>query len=129
MISLSAIKTGLLTVPFLAELPVFTTEQDERVGTPVRHLRITPSGGYGELMEGVLLNQEWQFRSVGDQSNYDDAWDIAWAIDQLVLSWSGTDVGGVRVVVAQRSGSPPTYLLEDESGRTHFVCSYLLDVE
>lgn len=129
MITFSQIRTHLQLLTPFSKLPIYPIVEDAQVPVPVRHLRLAPSGGYGEQLEGVLVNQEWQFRTVGRQADYDDAETLAWLVDQVVLGWSGTRVSGVRVVSVQRSGSPPTYLLTDDSQRAHFVCSYLLDVE
>lgn len=129
MITFAAIKAGLQSIPEMTRVAVYPISEDSRVGVPTQHVRVTPSGGYGDQLEGVLVNQEWQIRVVGRTGDYESAESLAWILDRHILGWSGTQVGGVRVVAIQRSGSPPTVLLTDDAQRTHFVCSYLLDVE
>lgn len=96
---------------------------------PGRFVMLTMYGGAGDTNDGIFSNPSVQARCVGEQGDYDDAETLAaWVDTQLTRAWPN-DLGGARVVRIQRPGAPPSTLLVDDADRTHFVCSYTVEIE
>ena len=96
---------------------------------PGRYVVLTPYGGPGLELEGVMDGRSWQVRVVGKQNDYNDAETIADAIDVGILSVTTGNIGGVHVAGTQRVGGAPNALLKDDAERTHFICSYIVNTE
>lgn len=88
-------------------------------------------GGPGEDVEGLLDDVSWQVRTIGRQSDYYDAENMANAIDIGLLSWRSARMfdGGPWLTGIQRVGGAPSPLQRDNADRVHFVASYILSVE
>lgn len=90
---------------------------------------LTPYGGGGFNTEQVFSNRPIQVRAVGEQEDWDGAEALAQRIDRLyTFSWP-TALDGAAIKRVLRVGSEPYPLETDKAGRTHFVCSYLWDIE
>lgn len=85
----------------------------------------TPYGGPGLDADGALDAQSWQFRSAGEQMNYQSAEDLAMALDMAVISHESGKIADRWVAYIQRVGGAPSALMTDDSDRTQFVCSYV----
>lgn len=97
---------------------------------PGRFVVLTRFGGPGLNTEDLFDGVGYQVRAVGEQVNYQDAEDLALAIDLWFLRKGFSQrVGGKWMTSIQRLGSPPTPLLVDDAERHHFVCSYVVDIE
>lgn len=98
--------------------------------TANRFVVLTRTGGPGLTTEDLIDVHGWQFRCVGEQNSYDDAEELAFALDAIVLNHGHSQaVDGLWMVEFHRPGSPPTQLLVDNADRTHFVASYLASVQ
>lgn len=98
--------------------------------TANRFVVLTRFGGPGLTTEDVIDIQGWQIRVAGNQNDYNDAEDLAFALDAVVLNRGHSQaVDGLWMADAYRTGSPPTELLVDDAERTHFVASYLVSVQ
>lgn len=96
---------------------------------PTSFVLLSPYGGPGEDLEGVLDQRSWQVRVVGEQNDYIGAEAAANAIDIAFLSHlSHEKIDGQKVTSIQRVGGPPSVLMVDDADRTHFVCSYTFSV-
>ena len=97
------------------------------------YVLLTPYGGPGLDLEGVIDQRGWQVRCVGSQMDDNDestAEGIADAIDIAFISQHSQSIQGSWVVGVQRVGGAPASLnTNDDANRTHFVCSYTVSVE
>lgn len=94
-------------------------------------LVVTWLPGAGISLEGVLVSPGFQIRTVGPQGNPAAARELAERVDaELVLrdNWPSL-VGDRYVVVVGRAGGEPAVDRLDQAGRTHYVCTYIADVE
>jgi hypothetical protein len=100
---------------------------------PNEYVLLTPYGGPGLELDGVLDARSWQVRAVGSQMDDDDdstAEGMADAIDIAFVSHYSRSVEGVWVASIQRVGGAPSSLnTNDDANRAHFVCSYTVSVE
>lgn len=97
---------------------------------PGSFVLVSPYGGPGEDLEGLLDQRSWQIRVVGEQNDYTGAESAANAIDLAYLSHlSHEKIAGQKVTSITRVGGPPAVLQVDDADRVHFVCSYTFSVE
>lgn len=97
---------------------------------PGPYVLLTPYGGGGGYnTDLVFSNRPIQVRTVGDQEDYDGAELIAQRIDYMFTFLWPSRLDGAAIKQVVRTGGDPYPLLTDEAGRTHFVCSYLWDIE
>lgn len=98
--------------------------------TADRYVMLTREGGPGEDVEGLLDGVGYQVMAVGHQRDYDDAEELALLLDQMVRSggYTRTLSTGLRLINAQRTGSPPSPLEQDEADRFRFTCSYIFTI-
>lgn len=95
---------------------------------PGPYVLLTPYGGPGEDLEGAVDDRAWQVRVCGHQLSWEDAEEIANAIDEAFLRHTTSTVHTERVISVMRSGGPPSPLDIDDADRVHFVCSYIFGV-
>ena len=95
---------------------------------PSKFVVCSPYGGPGTDLDGAIDQRSWQFRVVGGQNDFESAEAAADAIDIAFLSHYARKVQGTWVPQIQRAGGAPAVLLVDDAERTHFVCSYIIDV-
>lgn len=93
-------------------------------------LVVTWLPGPGFSLEQMLDTPAFQVRTIGPQGNPDDARVLATMIDRAFTgpNWPGI-VGGRYVVEIRRAGGAPALDRVDDADRTHYVCTYLADVE
>lgn len=97
---------------------------------PGKFILLTPYGGPGLELDGVLDARSWQVRCVGPQTIYTDVEDVANLVDIAFLSHtSDQKIGGLAVPEIQRVGGAPAPLMVDDAERVHFACSYIASVE
>lgn len=108
-----------LTIEFGPQLPQ----------VPDQFVLITPYGGSGSDVDGLMDLPSFQIRVVGKQEDYDSAEDLAQDIDTIFVQWFSKKVGPTWVTSIVRVGGPPSPLEVDDSDRHHFVCSYTATVE
>ena len=89
---------------------------------------LTRMGGDGMSIEGLFDGVGYQVLVIGEQNDYDSAERLADHIDALLRATYTRNIGTTRVSHTRRIGSPPTAVLVDDAIRTHFVCSYVIDV-
>lgn len=86
--------------------------------------------GPGFSLEQMLDTVSFQARVIGPQGNPDDARILAGMVDKAITSHQWPDVlGGTYVVEIRRAGGKPALDRLDTANRTHYVCTYLADVE
>lgn len=90
---------------------------------------LSPFGGGGEQVDGLIEATGWQVRAIGKQNSYESAEDLAWSIDTFLRRIRSGRYGGIYIVEIPRLGNPPTTLMVDDADRHHFVCSYMPTVE
>lgn len=88
---------------------------------------ILPGAGY--MLEQMLDAPAIQVRSIGGQYDPASAQDLALGVDQTFTrcTWPQT-IGGRVIVNVSRSGGAPSPDRVDPAGRTHYVCTYVLEV-
>jgi len=97
---------------------------------PGEFIVATVYGGPGLALDGIEDDVGWQFRTVGNQNDYEGAESAANAIDIACISHRSDElIAGVHVSEIRRVGGAPTALTTDQAERTHFVCSYVASVE
>lgn len=106
---------------------VMGTEWDEDQSTG-QTVVLTRIGGPGLGTEGATDAIAYQVRAIGDQRDYDSAEVLADHIDSLLRAAHSQKIGDTWVTHMRRVGSPPIASMTDDSIRTHFVCSYVIDV-
>lgn len=93
-------------------------------------VNLTIDGGLGLQLDGVLDNVSWQVKVSGPQNLYQEAEDIAFAIDKgLLQAVPGRRSPTFLVASIYRVGGMPQQFEVDDAERTYFVCSYFFDVE
>lgn len=90
---------------------------------------LTVDGGLGLMLDGLLDNVSWQVRVAGPQNMYEDAEDLALAIDKVLMSFIPKRVEDLLITTVYRVGGQPQQFVVDDAERTQFVCSYYFDVE
>ena len=86
--------------------------------------------GPGYSLEQMLDTPAFQVRAIGPQDNPDDARILAAMLDQTLTRHRWPEVlAGTYVVEVRRAGGNPVLDRKDNAGRTHYVCTYLADVE
>ena len=102
---------------------------DQSVGQTVVLTRI---GGDGLSVEGLIDGVGWQVLTIRDQRDYEGGENLALHIDSILRSAHSQRIGdpvtGTWITHARRIGSGPTASYVDDAVRTHFVCSYIVDV-
>lgn len=97
---------------------------------PGQYLLLDRTGGPGLDAEGVLDVIGWRIESVGDQGSYDDAEDLADAVDRAIMNRGySRAVNGTWMVAAYRQAGPPQPVYVDTADRHHFACGYLFSVD
>lgn len=91
---------------------------------------VTWTPGPGFSMEQMLDTVAFQVRAIGPQENAEEARVLATMLDRAFTwhMWPGI-IGERYVVEVRRAGGKPTLDRLDSAGRTHYVCTYLADVE
>lgn len=113
------------TFGYIEWIPGTEWDVDQSVGKTVV---LTRTGGDGLGTEGLTDGIGYQVLVIGDQRDYDSAEELAMHIDSLLRSAHSQRISGVWVTHIRRVGSPPTASFTDDAIRTHFVCSYIVDV-
>lgn len=108
---------------------------------PYSYHCLTSVGGPGLVSEQAFDVRGYQVRTVGPQAvdstdtrAYDYAEDMAYDVDKQLCTADirgllPATVGGMRLIRINRIGSEPSWLMNDDANRTHFVCSYLFEVQ
>ena len=98
--------------------------------SPDRLVTITPMPGPGYMLEGASDAGAFQARVRGSQDNPDDAEDLAYALDSLILGaqFPADSTSGKTIIHVHRQGGTPSPLASgpDDGDRTEFVCPYLV---
>lgn len=87
--------------------------------------------GPGFSLEQLLDTPAFQVRTIGPQNNPDEARRLAENVDRAftaVNTWPAI-LRETYVVEIRRAGGNPALDRLDDAGRTHYVCTYLADVE
>jgi Bacteriophage minor capsid protein len=96
----------------------------------VIYVRLQSGPGYS--LEGVQDNLTFSVECRGADRNYDDAENIAWDVDRIVLTLGVvpyTFADGTYMYFMGRTGGPPTEItVADSSGRYAFTCNYYVTV-
>jgi hypothetical protein len=93
-------------------------------------LVVTWLTGPGFSLEQLLDTPAFQVRTIGPQGNPFDAGVLANEVDKAFTNHSWPAIlGGKYVVEIRRAGGRPSNDRVDNAGRTHYVCTYLADVE
>lgn len=99
---------------------------------PWSYVLITRTGGAGHATDGTTDRVSYQFKSVGEQNQYDQAEQLAYELDKVVLGDGSSfymPVTNVYLVSVNRMGGGPSALMTDDGDRTHFVCDYQFEVQ
>lgn len=107
--------------------PVHPGPRDPR--EPGAYILLTSYAGPGLNTDDLFDGQGWQIKVVGEQYDYDAAEAVAFEVDRYLRRLYSGWYGGQWVTHFQRVGGQPSVLLVDDADRTHFVCSYVVDVE
>jgi hypothetical protein len=101
------------------------------VGDLDLHVIVTGLSGAGYDAEHVLDRPGFQLRTIGVQGNSDDAEEFSFQMDRVLTNSLAypTNIAGKRVVMVNRIGGVPAPLPLDETNRSNFVCSYLIQQE
>lgn len=95
---------------------------------------VTMTGGPGFSEDGLFDNTSFQFRIRGPQNEPAKAWDMAWAVDGLLVPDLDLAplppgmIGAQWVNRVDRVGGPPAFLMLDGSRRVHLTGNYLFKV-
>lgn len=116
---------GILDVP---PFDVGPYDPDNAQRWPGRMVIMSPWTGGPMTTEKMFDNQGWMIDVLGEQNNFDDAYDIAVAIDKIWNRVDSTqDVNGVQVNSINRAGGGPNLIsFEPASSRYHFNCPYIV---
>lgn len=99
---------------------------------PWAYVLITRTGGAGFAVDGRTDQVSYQFKSVGEQNNYDQAERMALSLDKIVLGDGSSfymPITNLYLISVNRVGGGPSALMVDDGDRTHFVCDYQFEVE
>lgn len=107
--------------------PVYPGPNDPSI--PTGFILLTSYAGPGLNTDDLFDAQGWQIKVASEQHSYDDGEAIAFAIDRYLNRLYSGWYGGQWVADFQRVGGQPSVLMVDDADRTHFVCSYVVDVE
>lgn len=103
---------------------------DDRQAPPGRFVMFTGIGGPGLNTEYLFDGRSVQALAVGEQNDYQDAEDLAFAIDHIFISAYSQSVAGKWMTSVTRQGGPPTPLpTVDDADRYRFTCNYTFDVQ
>lgn len=108
-------------------VPIYPGPDDPRI--PTWYVLLTPYGGTGPNTEELFDGAGWQVKVVSEQGDYDSGEDLALLIDQYLRFLPSGTYHDEYVTSFQRSGGRPAALSVDDGDRTHFVCSYIIDVQ
>lgn len=111
----------------IAGFEVHPGPDDPRI--PGSYILLTGYPGPGLNTDDLFDGEGWQVKVVGEQHAYESGEDVAITIDRYLRSLYSGYYGGQWVTNFQRSGGSPSPLLVDDADRTHFVCSYIADVD
>jgi len=137
LLTYSDVRTYLqdkLTAAGYATLPTF----DPGPGANLDALDTVPNGmviisswpGPGFDAEQVFDRQAFQFRTIGPQSDFEGAEQLAQDCDRAMVGFSISQyVNGKWWLSVQRAGGAPSLLLQDEGDRFHFYANYIVEVE
>jgi hypothetical protein len=114
----------------IIDLPPFDVgpyDPDSAQRFPGRIVLMAPWSGGPMTTEKMFDNQGWMLDVLGEQNNFDDAYDMATAIDRI---WnrvdSSQDVNGTWVNFINRAGGGPALVEHDVASRYRFNCSYIV---
>lgn len=104
---------------------------------PGAMLVVSPTQGAGLSMEFAFDQVGFQIHAVGPQSrdgrvngSMAAAERLMYLADRTLLMHAyPTSIAGHHVTHAQRFGSGPSPLPDDDGGRSHLVCTYLMQAE
>jgi hypothetical protein len=91
---------------------------------------LTVGGGAASTIEGLFDNPFLTLRAVGQQEDYQSAEDLAWYMDSGLLAIPDNGfMGNARIKPVVRTGGVPALLSQDNAGRYHFTCSYIVETQ
>lgn len=98
--------------------------------SPDRLVTITPMPGPGYMLEGASDASAFQARVRGGQDNQDDAENLAFALDSLILAaqFPVISTSGKTIIHVHRQGGTPSPLAPnpDDAERYEYICPYLV---
>lgn len=106
---------------------VYPGPNDPRIPGP--YILLTGYEGPGLNTDDLFDAQAWQIKVVGDQYDYEGAENVAGLLDRYLRRLYSGQYGEQWVTSIYRSGGSPSPLLVDDANRTHFVCSFITDVD
>lgn len=129
MLPLADLTAYLQTNPLLvaSRVEILPGPDYHRSPNPGRLLIVSPNAGAGTTTDDLFDQPFFQVRSVGQQGDYADAEALAFAVDSMLFSTAGVQMGATRTLRSQRVGGGPSLLVYDEADRYHFVGTYLIE--
>ena len=106
---------------------IYPGPDDPRV--PTSYILLTAYEGPGLNTDDLFDAQSWQIKVVGEQYNYESGESVSGLLDRYLRRLHSGWYGGQWVTSIYRSGGSPSPLLVDDANRTHFVCSFIVDVD
>lgn len=89
----------------------------------------TWAGGPGLGDEGVMDRVSFQVLTVGEQADYAGGEDMAWRVDNGLLSGPRPfSIAADRITRLWRVGGRPSALEVDDADRQIFTCNYILEL-
>lgn len=110
--------------------PFILPGPDDEDTPPGRFIMLTLVGGPGFNLDGLFDGRSWQVLTAGEQRQYQDAENFAYAVDTILTQAWSQSIGGQWCTGFARQGGPPTPLpAVDDADRTRFTCTYVADVQ
>lgn len=125
---ISLVLLGDIIRNYLDDMMLVAVPGPDDPDTSGRFVKLTHEPGLGLSTEDLMDQIAVQVEVAGAQNNYQDAEDLARAVDQCMIRQTRQKVGEI-LVYAWTRGSGPTQSSWDDAKRWRFTCSYTLFIQ